>query len=211
MSLCIAGVTNQYQAYRNLGEIARDTAEVKAYLKTQPGSHYLQDRRSKPLKSLQESAELFSAAQEKRAFHKPLGQTLLEFGLITEEELNRAVKQHIETGQKLGQVLIRMKAVSSVEVGRALEAKFSVNYVNLQNHILSEDLARVLSEEFIRTQQVIPLSIEEGKLSLAMVDPVNREVIQTVEEMTGLRVVPKFILENDFEDFLERNHLRFIE
>ncbi len=210
MSLCIAAISNQYRAYRNLGEIARDAAEVKSYLKTQPGSHYLQDRRSKPLKSLQESIELLSAPQEKKAVHKLLGQMLLEFGLITEAELAQAVRQHIETGERLGQILIRMKAVTSAEVGRALGAKFSVHYVNIQNHVLSEDLVRVLSEEFIRTQQVVPISIQEQKLILAMVDPVNREVIRAVEEMSGLKVIPKFILENDFEDFLERNHIRLI-
>ncbi len=210
MSLCIAAISNQYRTYRNLGEIARDAAEVKSYLKTQPGSHYLQDRRSKPLKSLQESIELLSAPQENKAAHKPLGQILLEFGLITEAELAQAVRQHIETGERLGQILIRMKAVTSAEVGRALEAKFSVHYINIQNHVLSEDLVRVLSEEFIRTQQVVPISIQEQKLILAMVDPVNREVIRAVEEMSGLKVIPKFILENDFEDFLERNHIRLI-
>ncbi len=209
VSLSIAAVNNQYRAYRNLGEIARDAAEVKSYLKTQPGSHYLQDRRSKPMKTLQESLDILSAPSEK-ATCKPLGQTLLEFGLISEEELNHAVKLHLETGERLGQVLIRMKAVSSEEVGKALEGKFSVSYINLQNHQLSGDLVRVLSEEFIRTQQVVPLSIEDEKLVLAMVDPVNREVIRAVEEMTGLKVVPKFILENDFESFLERNHLRLI-
>lgn len=210
MSLCIAGITNQYRAYRNLGEIARDAAELKSYLKTQPGSHYLQDRRSKPLKSLQESIELLSAPAEKKTFHKPLGQMLLEFGLITEDELAQAVRQHIETGERLGQILIRMKAVSSADVGRALESKYSVSYLDIQNHSLSADLVRVLSEEFIRSQQVIPLSIEGENLMLAMVDPVNREVIRAVEEMCGLKVIPKFILENDFESFMERNHSKFI-
>lgn len=210
MSLCIAAVTNQYRAYRNLGEIARDAAEVKNFLKTQPGSHYLQDRRSKPLKSLQESIELLSAPQEKKVVHKPLGQMLLEFGLITEDELNLAVKQHIETGERLGQILIRMKAVTSAEVGRALERKLSVDYVSLEHHILTEDLVRVLSEEFIRTQQVVPLSIQDNQLVLAMVDPVNREVIKAAQEMTGLKVIPKFILENDFEAFMVRNTPKFI-
>jgi len=210
MSLCIAGVSNQYHSYRNLGEIARDAAEVKCYLKTQPGSHYLQDRRSKPLASLEESIQILSTPQEKKIPQKPLGQILLEIGLITEHELNQAVRMHIETGERLGQILIRMNVVTSAEVGRALEMKLSVSYADLKNHILSDDLIHVLSEEFIRMQQVIPLSIEEGKLTLAMVDPVNQSTIQMVEEMSGLKVIPKFILENDFQDFLERNHSKLI-
>lgn len=208
MSLCIAAVTNQYRAYRNLGEISRDASEVKCYLKTQPGSHYLQDRRSKPFKSLDETIDLLSDSPEKEEPAKPLGQMLLEFGLITEDELSQAVKIHIETGKRLGQVLIHMKAVSSAEVGRALESKLSTRYVNLEGHLLSEDLARVFSEEFIRAHQVVPVSIEGDQLELAMVDPVNQETIQAAEEASGLTVIPKFILENEFEAFLERNHSR---
>lgn len=209
MSLCIAGVTNKYRPYRNMGEIAQDAAELKCYLKTQPGSHYLQDRRSKPFKNLDETLELFSTIPEKKN-SKPLGQMLLEVGLINEEQLNHAIKRHIETGEKLGQILIRMKAVTSEDIGRFLEEKLCVPYMNIQQHILSEDLMRVLSEEFIKTYRVIPYSLEGDNLELAMVDPVNRDTIHTIEEMSGLKVIPKFILENDFEEFLERNHLKFL-
>ena len=211
MSLCIAAVTNRYRAYRNLGEIARDTSEVKSYLKTQPGSHYLQDRRSRPLTDLEQSIEVLQILNPRGAArHRPIGQILLEVGLITEDQLKHAVRKHIETGEKIGQILIRMNAISSSDLGRALEEKLCVGYVDIRNHVLSDDLARVLSEEFIKTNQVVPLSIDEESLELAMVDPVNRETIQTVHEISGLKVKPKFILENDFEYFLERNHLRLI-
>ncbi len=208
MSLSIASVTNQDQAYRNLAEIARDAAEVKQYLKTQPGSHYLRDRRAKPMRTLEESLEVLSTGQEKRNTSKPLGQMLLEVGLITEEELNQAVRRHVETGERIGQVLIRMNVVTSADVGRCLEEKLSVGYVSLRDHVLSEDLARILTEEFIRTHEVVPLSLTEDALELAMVDTVDQDTIRSVEEISGLRVIPKFVLENEFEEFLERNHLR---
>ncbi|MBI4368155.1 MAG: diguanylate cyclase [Candidatus Omnitrophica bacterium] len=208
MSLSIAAVTNESRPYRNMGEIARDAAEVKSYLKTQPGSHYLKDRRAKPVESLEESAKILSPKGEERKGNKPLGQMLLEVGLITEGELNQALRRHIETGEKIGQVLIRMKVVATEDVGRFLEEKLSVHYMSLKHHTLSEDLARVLEEEFIRDHRVVPLSLTGESLELAMVDPVNQETIQAVHEITGLRVIPKFVLENEFEEFLERHHLR---
>ena len=208
MSLSIAAVTNLYRPYRNMGEIAGDAAEVKSYLKTQPGSHYLRDRRAKPLSSIEESLEVLSATDEKRGASKPLGQMLLEVGLITQEELNQAVRRHIETGERLGQVLIRMNVVSSADIGRFLETKLSIPYVNLKDHFLSEDLARILTEEFIRTHRVVPYALKGNTLELAMVDPVDQDIVHMVGEMTGLEVVSKFILENEFEEFLEKNHSR---
>ena len=133
---------------------------------------------------------------------------LLEGGLITEEELNQGVKRHVKTGERIGQILIRMNVVASAEVGRLLEDKFNVSYTSLKNHVLTEDLARILTEEFIRDHRAVPLAINDDALELAMVDPVDRETIQTVEEISGLRVVPKLTLENEFDEFLERNHLK---
>ncbi|MBI4395028.1 MAG: diguanylate cyclase [Candidatus Omnitrophica bacterium] len=207
MSLSIAAITNLHLPYRNVAEISSDAAEVKQYLKTQPGSHYLRDRRAKPVSSLEESMEILSQNQDKRkTTTKPLGQMLLEMGLITEEELNHAVRRHIETGERIGQVLIRMNVVTSADVGRFLEEKLNVSYVSLRGHALSEDLARILTEEFIRAHRVVPLALGDSFLELAMVDPVNHDTIALVEEISGLKVVPKFALENEFEEFLEKNH-----
>ena len=46
MSCSVAACNNLYRRYRSLGEIAHDAAQVKSFLKSQPGSHYLRDRRS---------------------------------------------------------------------------------------------------------------------------------------------------------------------
>ncbi len=206
MSLSIAVITNLYRPYRNVAEISHDAAEVKQYLKTQPGSHYLRDRRAKPLTSLEESLEVLSQNQGTKKTTKLLGQMLLEVGLITEEELSQGLRRHIETGERLGQVLIRMNVVSAADVGRFLEEKLSAQYVSLANHSLSEDLARILTEEFIRTHQVVPFAIAGDSLELAMVDPANQDTIRAVEEASGLNVAPKFVLESEFEEFLEKNH-----
>jgi diguanylate cyclase (GGDEF)-like protein len=209
MSLSIATVTNQNCSYRNLSEIARDAAEVKSYLKTQPGSHYLQDRRAKPVTSLEESLEVLAQTETKADANKPLGQMLLELGLITKDQLKQAIRRHVETGERIGQVLIQMNAVTSSDVGKCLQEKFNINYASLKNHMLSEDLIRVLDEEFIRSRRVVPISLQDNRLELAMVDPVDRETIDAIEEMSGLKVIPKFTLENEFEEFLERNQIRF--
>lgn len=209
MSLSIAAVTNQNRPYRNMSEIARDAAEVKAYLKTQPGSHYLQDRRAKPVTSLEESLEVLAQTESRADASKPLGQMLLELGLITKDQLKQAIRRHVETGERIGQVLIQMNAVTSSDVGKCLQGKFNIDYATLKNHTLSEDLVRILDEEFIRTRRVVPLSLQNNRLELAMVDPVDRETIDAIEEISGLKVIPKFTLENEFEDFLERNQIRF--
>ena len=121
----------------------------------------------------------------------------------------QAAERHVETGERIGQILIRMKVVASSDVGHYLQEKLSIGYVSLKNHVLTEDLMRILDEEFVRSRRVVPLALQSGQLELAMVDPVDHETISAIEEMSGFKVVPKFALENEFEEFLERNQIKF--
>lgn len=207
MSVSIAVVSNQHRPYKMLGEIASDAAEVKSYLKTQPGSHYLRDRREEPMSTIEESFSVFSKGRRSKK-SKPLGQMLLEVGLVTEHQLNQALRRHIETKERIGQVLIHMKALSNEDLGRFLEEKLGISYVSLRGLYVPEDLLGLLGEEFIRVRQALPIGRKGNQLELAMVDPSDQELIHTVERMSECRVRPKLMLENEFDEFLEHHQPR---
>ncbi|HNX68230.1 MAG TPA: response regulator [Candidatus Omnitrophota bacterium] len=206
MSCSVAGCTNVYRNYANLREIAQDAAEVKTFLKSQPGSHYLQDRRSSPIKKLDDAVhilepEIKSAKIKKRT--EPLGQILVNAGLITEEQLTEALKKHFETGWRLGQTLIHMNLVSSEDVGRMLEKKLKIPYVNLKSWRPDPALLHIFNTEFIHHHRVVPVELAEGQIRLAMCDPFDLKTIDAVERITGLKPVPCLALEDEFEHFFE--------
>jgi diguanylate cyclase (GGDEF)-like protein len=212
MSCSVAACNNLYRSYQNLGEIARDAAQVKSFLKSQPGSHYLRDRRSAPLGKLEEAIKVLTPAMEKETAVKkepaevdPLGQVLLNAGLITQEHLTQALKEHLTTRQRLGQVLIRMNAVKSEEVGRMLEKKLNVPYVSLRNYVVPRAMLRFFTPEFIKMRRVIPILVKDDRLSLAMCDPFDLHTLDAIEQITGLKPVPCLALEDEFEEFLEKN------
>ncbi len=152
MTCSVAACNNLYRAYKSLGEIAQDAAEVKSFLKTQPGSHYLRDRRSSPVKEAKEAMEILGpeiSDKKSDVSPDPLGQILVNAGLITNEQLDLALKKHLETGQRLGQILITMNAVKSEDVGRMLEKKLNVPYLSLKHFIPSRDSMRIFTAEFI--------------------------------------------------------------
>lgn len=207
MSCVVAACTNLYRDYANFREIARDAVEVKIFLKTQPGSHYLQDRRSAPIKQLDDAVhilepEIKSTQEKKRS--DPLGLMLMNAGLITEEQLSLALKKHFETGQRLGQTLIQMKLVTSQDIGRTLEKKLKVPYLNLQHWAPEPQALHLFNTEFIYRYRVVPIEIREGSIKLAMCDPFNTKTLEMVERITGLKPVVYFALEDEFDQFLER-------
>lgn len=207
MSCSVAGCTNLYRNYVSLREIAQDAAEVKSFLKSQPGSHYLQDRRSAPIKKLDEAVhilepEIKPAKPKKRV--DPLGQVLVSSGLITEEQLDAALKQHLQTGYRLGQTLIDMNLVSSQAVGQMLEKKLKVPYFSLKEWTPDAALLRLFNVEFILHHRAVPIGASGDAVRVAMCDPFDLRTLDAVERITGLKPVPYLALEDEFEHFLER-------
>lgn len=203
MSVSVAAVTNIHRTFANLGEIAATAAEVKKFLKTQLGSNYLRDRREAQIESIKEAADVLKQTEDRRDTTEPLGQVLLAAGLITEDQLQEALKKHFSTGQRLGRVLINMNVLSSEKVGLMLEKKLGVRYASLSNRVLTPKLQRLFTEEYIRTHGVVPLEITEEHLFVAMIDPFDLNTIDDIERITGLKVSPRITLEEEFAEFVD--------
>jgi DNA-binding response OmpR family regulator len=206
MSCSVAGCTNLYRNYANFREIAQDAAEVKTYLKSQPGSHYLQDRRSAPIKRIDEAVHILEPEVKPAKTRKrvdPLGQVLVSTGLITEDQLSEALRQHLQTGRRLGQTLIDMNLISSQDVGRMLEKKLKVPYFSLKGWTPDPAIFHLFNAEFIFHHRAVPIGVSEGSVRIAMCDPFDLKTLDTIERITGLKPVPYLALEDEFEQFLE--------
>ena len=139
---------------------------------------------------------------------KRLGEILVDAGLISEAQLSVALKKHLETGRRLGQVLISMNAVRSEDVGRMLEKKLNVPYVSLRRMPPPPALLRLFTREFIEAHRAVPVEIVgDGRalaVKIAMCDPFDLKTLDIMERMTNLKPVPCLALEDEFEEFLSR-------
>lgn len=212
MSCSVAACNNLHRSYKSLGEIARDAAEVKAFLKSQPGSHYLRDRRNEPFQRLEEAAQLLkveinakSPSRKKASLQMhPLGKILVDAGLIEQEALEAALKRHLETGERLGQALIAMNLVKSEDVGRMLEKKLNIPYINLKQLNVRREVLRLFTLQFMKAHRVVPIETTRGGLKLAMCDPFDLRTLDAIERITGLKPIPCVALEDEFEEFIEK-------
>ncbi len=207
MSCSVAACTNLYRAYESLAEISSDAVEVKSFLKTQPGSHYLRDRRSAPPPKLEDIEDFIKKEipDPSRKAVDPLGQILLGAGLLTEAQLDQALQKHFETGQRLGQCLISMNLVSSEDVGRMLEKRLNVPYFSLRKWRPSREVLRMFTLDFVSAHRVVPVEVTDGMIKLAMCDPFDLKLLDRVEQITRLKPVPCLTLEDEFEVFLNEH------
>jgi hypothetical protein len=203
ITISLAEISNEYVPINNPAEVAQRLVEVKKFLKSQKGSNHLKDRRGRPFTSLEEAETALRPMEKEDS--EPLGRALVKAGLIHEDQLTMALAKHFETGERLGQILISMNAVDSEKVGETLAKKLRVPYASLRKNQPSEDILELLDRDFLKSFRVIPFEVtDEDILYLGMVDPANRKVIREVEEITRLKVKPCLVLENEFEEFIDR-------
>lgn len=128
----------------------------------------------------------------KRIITKRIGEVLLERGVITAKELEKAIAHQKEQGGLMGQVLIQLGFVTEEEIALALTAQYGFPYLPLDNYEIDGGLARLIPEQVARQYCLIPVDRIGNALTLAMADPSNIQAIEEVELMTKC-VVQTFV------------------
>lgn len=121
---------------------------------------------------------------------KRLGDLLLEVGLLTAEQLEKALNVQKKTGERLGQTLINLDYITEQSMIEILEFQLGIPHVNLDNIPISPKTAALIPATMAERYLVIPLKKEGKKLTLVMVDPTNFYAIDDVRLVTGCEIEP---------------------
>src|SRR4029077_18401729 len=84
--------------------------------------------RPEPLKGLDSGGVIadIPVVEAARIPWRPLGRLLVEQGLLSEEELERALEQQAATGRRLGETLVELEFVSHLSLSRALAEQYGI-------------------------------------------------------------------------------------
>jgi type IV pilus assembly protein PilB len=102
-----------------------------------------------------------------------LGSILCARQRITQDQLKEALKIHMRTGKSLGRVLIDLAYVTSEEICEALGVQHELPTVLLKNIPLSETILNEVPSDVVEAYDVIPVSLENDILTLAVSDLMN--------------------------------------
>jgi len=111
---------------------------------------------------------------------KPLGELLLEEGLINEKQLQAALQTQREKGGMLGQILVDMGVLDQDDVLLALGHQAGMEVVDLDNLQIPEDVIRRVSPTIADIYQIVPISFEKNTLTVAMANPLH---VNTLDDL----------------------------
>ncbi|MDQ7792474.1 MAG: type II secretion system protein GspE, partial [Clostridia bacterium] len=102
-----------------------------------------------------------------------LGDLLVQAGTITQEQLTQALAIQKRTGVRLGEVLVNEKFISQYQLIAVLENQLGIRSIDLRRAPLDTEAARRVPENLARRHVLIPVQVADGKLLVAMKDPLD--------------------------------------
>ena len=121
----------------------------------------------------------------------PIGQYLVEKGLLTEENLQKVLaKQKESKGKMFGDVIVDMGLISDKEFAKVLAERLNVTYVDLDEVNFVPEVVKKIPEAVARKYNLIAISLVGKRLTVATNDPANFYIFEDVRIITGCNVVP---------------------
>jgi type IV pilus assembly protein PilB len=121
---------------------------------------------------------------------KRIGDLLLDAGVISDEQLQKALGEQKELKMRLGDVLLSRGYITQQQFIEVLEFQLGIPHVQLYRQKIEQRVINLIPQKLAEQHGVIPLRVDGSKLVLAMSDPLDYYAIDEIRMATGLRVEP---------------------
>jgi type IV pilus assembly protein PilB len=135
---------------------------------------------------------------------KQLGQILIEQGLITQDQLEKALEEHRSSPKSLGRVLIDMGLIREQDLVRALSEQVGLEFVDLTDYQVDVMAVSLLPEQLARRYRALPIAERDGQLLVAMSDPANVYALDDIRAITNRDVQPIVATASDIEQAIRK-------
>jgi len=118
------------------------------------------------------------------------GELLLSKGLLNRRELTEALNEQRSRGGRLGEILVKLKMVSDEDVRCALAEHLATERVHLDGKDIDMEIARLVPEAIAKRFNLVAIDEKDGKVLVAMADPLDIVATDTITMKTGREIQP---------------------
>ncbi|HSG01264.1 MAG TPA: hypothetical protein VLA20_09030, partial [Vicinamibacterales bacterium] len=117
-----------------------------------------------------------------------IGEILCEQGAIDRRQLDHALSRQGTLALPLGRTLLRLHYITDEQLHEALAAQFGIDCVDLEAMAVDRSLAHLISRRYARHHALVPVTVTDGVLTVALEDPRAAGVLDDLARFTGLPV-----------------------
>lgn len=115
---------------------------------------------------------------------KPFGQIMIERGLITVDQLTKALDVQRTQGGMLGEVLMDLGFISEVDIATALSLIYGIPFLPLEGYDPSAELCALIPRRISEHYLIAPVDKIGNSITIAMVNPMNSDAMEDIEYLT---------------------------
>jgi len=133
-----------------------------------------------------------------------LKEILINKKLITEQDLENALRLQKEKGGLLSDILIKMGLLNEKVLTLALSQSLNIPILRLSRFNIDKNLIKVVPPELIKKYEILPLARLGKVLTVALGDPLNIFAIDDLKAVTGLHINPILALPSEVKENINK-------
>jgi type IV pilus assembly protein PilB len=133
-----------------------------------------------------------------------LGDILVREGLITLEQLKKALQEQKSSGMRLGYTLVKLGFIEETEVTKMLARQYRMPAVDLSRFEVDPKILKLIPPDIATKHTVLPLKREGRTLTVAIADPNNVAAIEDIKFITRCDVFPVIAGEYTLRNAIDR-------
>ena len=119
-----------------------------------------------------------------------IGDLLIREGLITKEQLDKALQEQKANGTRVGYNLVKLGFVQETEITKMLARQYRMPAVDLARFEVDPKIVKMIPSDVALKHVVLPLKREGRTLTVAMADPTNLGIIDDLKFITRYDIFP---------------------
>jgi type IV pilus assembly protein PilB len=136
-----------------------------------------------------------------------LGDLLIKEGIITKEQLQKALQEQAQNGTRVGYNLVKLGFVQETEITKMLARQYRMPAVDLSKFEVDPRIAKLIPSDLATKHLVLPLKRDGRTLTVAMADPTDLGILDDLKFITRYDIFPviagEYTLRNAIEKYYE--------
>jgi type IV pilus assembly protein PilB len=116
---------------------------------------------------------------------QPLGEQLVERGVLTKDQLQVALKEQGRTGKRMGEVLVSLGFCSEDDISKSVANQAGVQMMDLSRAKVDPNALELIDQEFAKRNKLVPVILKEDTLTIAMDNTLDVMLIDKLQSKTG--------------------------
>src|SRR5215212_9360662 len=133
-----------------------------------------------------------------------IGEVLVQEGLLSEAQLKKALVEQQTSGRPLGEMLMEQGVINNATLVQMLARTLGIPGCQLRHGFIDPALLKLIGADEAERLLALPMFKVHGTLTVAMTEPQSLPKIDRLRQITGCRIRPVLALEANVREFIKK-------